>query len=206
VENGINGIEHITSLGTTLTPARTAEAYKQRIFHDNDARRAGRYEMWQAIGPESEPATRLGQFLAEQHIFLCPTLGAFEYRASPESVDTVRLEGFQNMMAYTKKLYDLGVPIVLGSHSWVRYAEKGWAYHHEMELLEQLGMPPLEIIRSATLRNAEFFRIADKTGTIEKGKQADLILVEGDPLSNIKVMRQLRAVMLAGRWIEGPGL
>ncbi|WP_373512544.1 amidohydrolase family protein [Persicitalea sp.] len=201
VAAGLDGIEHITSLGTNLVPAPQAEAYKQQILQDNNARRQGRYDMWQTIDPNGESAEKLGSFLAQRNVFVCPTLGAFEYQPSGNDLDTLRQEAFQHMTGYTKKLHDLGVSVVVGSHSRVKYAETGWAFHHEMELFEKLGMEPLKIIKAATLDNAAFFGILDRLGTIQKNKRADFILVEGNPLKGIATLRNIRRVMLSGAWV-----
>lgn len=201
VDRGIDGIEHITSLGTTLIEPYRAEAYKQALLADYNARRNGRYTMWATIDPVSQGAEQLSLFLQEQGTFLCPTLGAFEYQPSAATTDTLRMEAFRHMMEYTKRLHDTGVKVVLGSHSHVRYSEYGWAYHHEMELFQQLGMTPLEIVHASTLQNARFFRIDDHLGSIEAGKLADLILVTGNPLENIATLRQIKGVMLGGKWV-----
>jgi imidazolonepropionase-like amidohydrolase len=55
---------------------------------------------------------------------------------------------------------------------------------------------------AATMENARFFRIDERLGSIEKGKLADIIFVEGDPLKDIKAMRNIRRVMLNGVWIS----
>ena len=75
-----------------------------------------------------------------------------------------------------------------------------------MELLQDAGMKPMEVIRAATIHNAEFLRIHERVGTIEKGKLADLMLVEGDPLTNINVMRNVKRVMLNGVWVAGQNI
>jgi imidazolonepropionase-like amidohydrolase len=73
-----------------------------------------------------------------------------------------------------------------------------------MELLMESGLSPMAVIRASTIDNARFLGCADRLGSIEAGKLADLVLVEGDPLENMRAMYNLRHVMLNGRWIEGP--
>jgi imidazolonepropionase-like amidohydrolase len=89
------------------------------------------------------------------------------------------------MKTFTGRLSKSGVKVVLGSHSMIQYAEKGWAYQREMELFAESGLTNSQIIVACTMENARFFRIAERLGSIEKGKIADLVLVKGNPLSNI---------------------
>ena len=201
VEAGLDGIEHITSLGSNLVTPQIAEAYKQAILADNNARRIGRYSMWEEINPTGDSSIRLAEYLADKDIFVCPTLGAFEYQPSADVFDTLRYEGFHSMLKYTKVLFDAGVPVVVGSHSWVPFAGYGWAFHHEMELFAQCGIPPLKIIKAATLDNARFFRIENHVGTVATGKTADLILVQGNPEEDISALRNIRGVLQNGKWI-----
>ena len=67
-----------------------------------------------------------------------------------------------------------------------------------MMYMNQAGMPPLEVLRSATLSAADLIGISDKTGTIEKGKWADIVAVDGDPVADIRVMGNVKFVMKAG--------
>ena len=64
------------------------------------------------------------------------------------------------------------------------------------------GMTPMEVIVGATFDNARFFRAEARIGSIEPGKLADLVLVEGDVLRDISSMRRIRRVMLNGAWIR----
>ena len=102
------------------------------------------------------------------------------------------------MKLFTGRLKKEGVRIVLGSHSMIQYAEKGWAYQREMELFAESGIRNSDIIVACTMENARFFRIADKLGSIEKGKIADLVLVKGNPLENISEPRNILKEMLNG--------
>lgn len=201
IRAGLDGIEHITSFGTALLPYPAAEAYRQRVLADNNARRRGRYEIWDALQLQDNTRTdSLIQTILQHQTFICPTLGAFEKR--PDRGDSLEVSGFQKMMAFTRQLYERNARLVVGSHSWVPYAPDGLAFAHEMDLLTQCGLSNLKVITAATLENARFFRIEDKLGSIEAGKLADLILVEGDPLADIRAMERVRRVMLNGVWVK----
>ena len=106
------------------------------------------------------------------------------------------------MVKFVGKAKQGGVRMVVGSHTWVPYAEMGFAYFREMELLRDAGLSNMEIIQAATIENACFFRIEERLGSLEKGKIADLIVVEGDPLKDIKAMRHVKKVMLNGLWVS----
>jgi len=116
--------------------------------------------------------------------------------------DTSKLIAFNNMKALTAKLKRGGARIVVGSHSVIPYADLGWAFQREMELLVESGISNSEVIVAATMENARFFRIYDRLGSIEKGKIADMVLVKGNPLKNIKDARNIVKVMLNGNWIN----
>jgi imidazolonepropionase-like amidohydrolase len=70
--------------------------------------------------------------------------------------------------------------------------------YREFELMVEAGMPAMEAIKSATASGAELLGLSDKTGTIQKGKLADIIAVNGDPLTDIKVVKDVVMVMKEG--------
>ena len=69
-----------------------------------------------------------------------------------------------------------------------------------MQLWVESGISPSEVIVGATLEGARFLR-AERLGSVEQGKQADLLLLKGNPLNDIRAMRQVQRVMLNGRWV-----
>ena len=203
INAGLDGIEHVTSFGLTLIPKREGEKFRQAVLANNNARKDGRYEVWSKIDIHGKMADSLVKFLVKKKTFVDPTLGAFEYRKKQgNDSDDVKLKGFNNMKGFTGVLRKRGVRVVLGSHSMIQYAEKGWAYQREMELFSESGLSNAEIIVACTMENARFFRIDDKLGSIEKGKIADLVLVKGNPLDNISDARNIQKVMLNGVWVR----
>ncbi|HEY8560349.1 MAG TPA: amidohydrolase family protein [Pyrinomonadaceae bacterium] len=202
VRAGLDGVEHITSFGTCLLPAREAEKYKQSILLNNDARREGRYRVWNDLDLNSEKARSLVRLLAERKTFVAPTLAIFERRAGDQDTTALHTEAFRKMLALTGMMRRAGVRIVVGSHSAVPHAERGWAYQRELELLVEAGLTPMQAIVAGTMENARFFRNEDRIGSLEKGKLADLVLIDGDPSKDISAMRRVRRVMLNGVWVE----
>ena len=203
INAGLDGIEHVTSFGLTLIPKREGEKFRQAVLANNNARKDGRYEVWSKVDVNGKMADSMIKFLVKKKTFVDPTLGAFEYRRKDgNQVQDVRLNGFNNMKAFTGRLRKGGVRVVLGSHSMIEYAEKGWAYQREMELFSESGLSNADIIVACTMENARFFRIDDRLGSIEKGKIADLVLVKGNPLNNISDAGNVVKVMLNGVWVR----
>lgn len=205
IRAGLDGIEHVTSFGTALMAAQAAEAYRQAVIADNEARRDGRYRVWSDIDLASPAAREVIDLLVQHDVFLSPTLAYFERRAGDENVTENEVSGFGNMLRFTGLAKQAGAAVVVGSHTRVRHAKIGWAFHREMELLVEAGMTPMETIVAATSENARFLRIDDRLGTIEPGKLADLLLVRGDPVADIRAMREVWGVMLNGHWVRKTG-
>ena len=201
IRAGIDGLEHATSVGVALLPPRDAEAYRQAVLADNAARSAGRYRVWSQLDLKSERASRLLKLMVSRNVTLSPTLAVFERRNGDKDITEMHVQGFRQMVAFTGQAQRAGVRVVVGSHSSVPHAERGWAYQREMELLVEAGLTPLQAIQAGTLENAKFFRVENRLGSLEPGKQADLVLVEGDPSQDIVHMRRVKRVMIDGAWL-----
>jgi imidazolonepropionase-like amidohydrolase len=75
----------------------------------------------------------------------------------------------------------------------------GISLHQELIPLVEAGLTPLEALRACTLNPARVLRLIDSLGTIEAGKLADLVLLEADPLADIRNTQRIRAVVANGR-------
>lgn len=202
IRAGIDGIEHATSFGTALMPLRDAEKYKQAVLADNNARREGRYVFWNQIHFDTPQATALFKLIIERGVFVSPTLAVFERQPGDKDTTDVHVRGFKQMETFVRLVHEAGAKIVVGSHSDVPHAKRGWAYQRELELLVECGLTPMQALVAGTMENARYFRIADRLGSVEAGKLADLIMVEGDPSKDISNMRRVKRVMLNGQWVK----
>jgi imidazolonepropionase-like amidohydrolase len=107
--------------------------------------------------------------------------------------DQTYRDSYAQMLKMTKRLYDAGVPILAGTDGTA-----GIMLHRESELEVQAGIPPLKALQIATLAAATVLKQQDQLGSIEPGKLADLVLVEGDPGTNIGDIRRCRMVFKNG--------
>lgn len=97
-------------------------------------------------------------------------------------------ENYRLWMEFINEYKNRGGRVTVGSDSGYIYKIYGFGFIRELELLREAGFHPLEVIRSATLLGAEALGQADRIGSIEPGKLADLVIVEENPLENLKVL------------------
>jgi imidazolonepropionase-like amidohydrolase len=102
-------------------------------------------------------------------------------------------------------LSDGGVRIAFGTDSGGaadRFFIQGFSEHREMELMAQSGLTPMEIIQSFSKNAAEALGIDKDIGVLAKGKAADLLVLEKNPLENIAHMRTIQAIYLGAKKFE----
>jgi imidazolonepropionase-like amidohydrolase len=95
---------------------------------------------------------------------------------------------YQRWMQFVNDYKNAGGRVTVGSDAGFIYKVYGFAYVRELELLQEAGFHPLEVLKSATLNGAELVGMADQIGSIELGKKADLVIVDDNPLANFKVL------------------
>lgn len=125
--------------------------------------------------------------------------------ATPELIDLFRRE-IDDSSGWLRKAYDQGVPLLSGSESGFSLTPYGHWHAREMEVfVKHLGLTPGQAIRSATSEGARALRMEGEVGVVAAGKRADVIVVDGDPLQDIRVLgdrSRLRAVISRGRSVD----
>jgi imidazolonepropionase-like amidohydrolase len=105
-------------------------------------------------------------------------------------------ENFRLWMTFVNEYKNRGGRVTTGSDSGFIFQLYGFAFIRELELLREAGFHPLEVIRSATLNGAEALGMADEIGSVAVGKYADFVVVEENPLQNLKVLYGTGAIRL----------
>lgn len=105
-------------------------------------------------------------------------------------------ENFKLWMQFINEYKNKGGKVGVGSDTGFIYSLYGFGYIQEFELMQEAGFHPLEVIRSATLINAEELKMEDQIGSLQVGKKADLAIVDENPLHNFKVLYGTGAVKL----------
>lgn len=106
-------------------------------------------------------------------------------------------EWFAWMKGFTLRLSEAGVPLMIGSDTF-GLVVPGFSVHEEMALLQDLGLEPFEILKAATVTPARYLNSQATEGTISPGKNANLVLLNSNPLEDIRATQEIDAVILKG--------
>ena len=208
IQDGMDQINHLNYISNMLRPPGAQETPRAPVDVNSDAAR-------KAI-----------EFLKQHHTVVDPTAGWGEMASHSKEVDVASFEPgiahapfvlnakFRGMggtataeqmkarmaqtLAVIGALHQAGIPIVPGSDTGL----PGYGLLRELELYVQAGFTPLEAIQSATIVSARAMQLDRDSGTVEPGKRADLILVDGDPLANISDLRKVSRVVTNGRMYD----
>lgn len=200
--------------------------YIANIMHaplPENASRLDRFKAGANIDLESPEAKKALAFLKEHHTVIDPTLALMEFftattakppasfepgvnKIAPELAAQLTDVGpptdrseigqkvFEKEVAIVGALHRAGIPVVAGTDQTV----PGHSLHREIELYVQAGFTPMEAIQAATIVPARAMGIEKDSGTVEKGKRGDLILVNGNPLEDIRQIRNVEYVITNG--------
>jgi len=217
VEHGYDEIQHINQVMLNfLVDDKTDTRTLQRFYLP--AAKTGSFDF------DGKPMQDFIAMLAKQQIAIDPTLAVHDilrhrtgkmsasyaaiadhlppdvrrgfYAGSIEIPDDATEARYQashdKLVELVGRLYKAGVPIVAGTDDFA-----GFALHRELELYVQAGMTPAQALQVATWNGAKYSRVLDDRGSIDVGKRADLLLVDGDPTTNISDVRKV-ALILTG--------
>ena len=140
--------------------------------------------------------------------------GVYEMISSKDYQDNLRNSpayarnkaAFETALKNLRKIYEAGVMVALGTDSGASPVRtQGFSEHLEMELMIMAGLTPLQAIEVATRNGAKLLKIDKRQGTLEVGKRADFIVLDGDPNTDIKNTRKIFAVWKNGKVVsKGP--
>ena len=188
VKNGVFFNPTLTRIWVTAMPRR-AEWYRDMVrFLESPAYRfipAARREFWLAAA-RGGPSTPLGA-------------------SDPRAGDREMREGLRKVEEFTRLYARAGGRVIAGPDSGPSSGPAnmaGYAMHVEMEALVDAGLTPMQAILSATRWPAELLRKEKDFGTIAPGKLADIIVIEGNPLADIRATRNIRTVIMNGAIVD----
>jgi hypothetical protein len=113
---------------------------------------------------------------------------------------------YRHEAALLLAMHRAGVELLAGTDCPAPGCLPGFGLHDELELMVEAGLTPADALRTATCNPARFFRWEADLGTVEPGKLADLVLLEGNPLEKINRVRKVAGVVVAGRLVDRPAL
>lgn len=210
IHMGIDRIEHFMG-GDAITPDRSAYASLEQLDVDRPEVAAimklyidrnvyfdatvSAYGYW--YNPKDERIFT-GEF--DEQSYLTPhARDVANTRKKPQLEQFKRL--YEVKQREVKKFYDLGGAKLITNGtdhpSWGEYLS-GFSTHRELQTLVQAGIPPAAALKMATINAAHAMRMGDSLGTIETSKIADLTIIRGNPLQDIRNTRNVQRVMLAG--------
>jgi imidazolonepropionase-like amidohydrolase len=129
--------------------------------------------------------------------------GVFAKR-NPATAETAR-KTYGNLQRSVAKLSAAGANIILGSDTGLEDHFFGYAEQKELELMVAAGMTPMQVIVAATSRGAEYLRLK-ALGTLAAGKRADFLVLDGNPLDNIRNTRRIAKMYIAGNEVDRAAL
>jgi imidazolonepropionase-like amidohydrolase len=221
------GMQVTGHIPTGTDALRAVEAGMDQINHNGFAVRVMRAKGETQVRADSPESQKAVHTFLEHHTVFEPTLARSEFGGHPrrrpfgeiepsvawlppelaiilvnagvsENNEARAAAGFQMGLSATRILHDAGITILAGSDEVV----PGHSLHRELELLVQAGLTPIEAIRCATTAPPSVLGIAGEVGAIEPGKRADLVVLDADPLRDIRNVRRVRWTISRGRVFE----
>ncbi len=194
------GIDFLTH-GVPVSPFLLSED-KQRIFNLTGG---GPFDhsLWlDLVDLNSTEISNMIDSLVQNQIPVDPTLNVYEAILKQGSYDPQNEQRWNKVLQLTKIMNERGVQILSGTDIPNFKLVPGKSLHHELELLAEAGIKPMDIIKIATKNGAKALSIINQTGTIEPDKQADILILSANPIEDIENIGKIDAVISNSRIIE----
>jgi imidazolonepropionase-like amidohydrolase len=223
-DSGMSSIEHLLTIPTPCTPAESL-ALQPRFTVQGALGRCSSADPAPLYARLARNGTRVTPtFVAQYEVALWPerrlpgdsfarylpdTLRRFVAAifpmpdSVPPGADSVGRAVFAKRLALVGALHRAGVGILAGTDAPLRNSPPGFGLHEELVWLARAGLSPFEVLRAATLDAARFLGMQDSLGTVAPGQLADLVLLDADPLADIRNTRRVGAVVANGRLLDG---
>jgi imidazolonepropionase-like amidohydrolase len=212
-QDQINHIQYIIEMMLPPFPEGTKREVRMKALADLDL--------------DSPLAQKALAFLVEHGTVVDPTLALFEYETAstakppasfepgvakiapelaailadvgpPSPLADLQEKEFAKLVAVVGAVHKAGVPVVTGTDQTI----PGHSLHREIELYVQAGFTPMEAIQAATIAPARVMGLDKEVGTVEPGKRADVILLDGNPLESIHNIRNVKYVIADGKMYD----
>ena len=191
---GIDALTH----GIPVSPFLLSED-KREIFIENGRGPFDHFLWLNLVDLNSTKINEMINALVKNKVPVDPTLSIYEAMLKD---DPQNQHLWSKVLQLTKILYDHGVTIMSGTDIPNFGLIPGISLHHELELLVKAGINPLNVINIATSNGAEALGILDDVGTIEAGKQADMIILNTNPIRNIRNIGAIEGVIEDGQFFN----
>ena len=233
VESGMDGLEHIRVTGRELLPLEEADKIDFLPFVQREALLWQRFDLDSDkmkelvsflaasrifLGPtltvdelsslasyEDQARDPNNRFLPRQFVNEAETAPEV-FRLPPELKDAAA-EGFRKRLRFIGMCSRAGVQIIAGTDGvGTGTLLPGFGLQHELELLAQAGLTPIQVIQAATINAARALKKDQELGSIEGGKLADLVILGSDPLLDVRNASKIDGVMIRGRLLDRKAL
>ena len=195
IDCGIDGVNHIRVWADFLPLSEQPQGENESL--DADKALVPRMQAdWREIDPDSARVTALIQKMADSHVGFDPTL-SIQTISDPMrkalSLDqfAAAQQGYQRMSRFVERAQQMGVFLLAGTDDGSLF--------DEIEAYAKAGVPNTAILEAATANGAKWLKMESDFGTVAPGRRADLIVVDGDPLKDIKDTRKIDIVVKDGR-------
>ncbi len=185
--------------GVPVSPSLLSSHNRENFMKDGSGP-FDHFHWLKLVNMNSKEIDEMIHILVKKSVYVDPTLSVYESMVDANPVHGETL--WAKVLQLTKKMFDNGVKLLSGTDIPNFGLVPGKSLHHELELLANAGIPASDIIQIATKNGAEALRILNSTGSIEEGKQADILVLSSNPIENISNTKDIYMIINNGKIID----